>query len=146
MLDTEGRVSSWNAGAEALQGLLIGRDHGSILPVLYGRGTSGCTLVIKLPEMIAKYEQPSPMTPETVNSLKAQVIASIRQDWAARSSEIMHALPEAGMKFPSAASNLIYVVIVPVLAFFLSQRWRSDPPPYPGDAGRGRVPAAWLRA
>ena len=30
----------------------------------------------------------------------------------------MHALPEAGMKFLSAASNLIYVVIVPVLAFF----------------------------
>ena len=76
------------------------------------------TLVIKLPEMMAKYEQPSPMAPETVNSLKAQVIASIRQDWAARSSEIMHALPEAGMKFLSAASNLIYVVIVPVLAFF----------------------------
>ena len=76
------------------------------------------TLVIKLPEMMAKYEQPSPMAPETVNSLKAQVIASIRQDWAARSSEIMHALPEAGMKFLSAASNLIYVVMVPVLAFF----------------------------
>ena len=76
------------------------------------------TLVIKLPEMMAKYEQPSPMAPAAINSLKAQVIASIRQDWAARSSEIMHALPAAGMKFLSAASNLIYVVIVPVLAFF----------------------------
>ena len=30
----------------------------------------------------------------------------------------MHALPAAGLKFLSVASNLIYVVIVPVLAFF----------------------------
>jgi predicted PurR-regulated permease PerM len=76
------------------------------------------TLAAKLPEMMAKYEQPSALAPAAVNSFKAQVIASIRQEWAARSSDIMHALPAAGMKFLSAASNLIYVVIVPVLAFF----------------------------
>jgi predicted PurR-regulated permease PerM len=76
------------------------------------------TLALKLPEMMAKYEQPSTLAPQAVNSFKAQVIANIRQEWAARSSDIMHALPAAGMKFLSVASNLIYVVIVPVLAFF----------------------------
>jgi predicted PurR-regulated permease PerM len=76
------------------------------------------TLAAKLPEMMAKVEQPSPLAPEAVNSFKAQVIAVVQKEWAERSSDIMHALPAAGLQFLSAASNLIYVVIVPVLAFF----------------------------
>jgi predicted PurR-regulated permease PerM len=75
-------------------------------------------LVAKLPEMTAKYEQPSPLAPESLNSFKAQLVAGLRQDWAQRTSEILHALPSAGLKFLLVASNLIYVVIVPVLAFF----------------------------
>ena len=46
------------------------------------------------------------------------MIAGIRAEWAQRSNEVMHALPAAGLHFLSVASNLIYVVIVPVLAFF----------------------------
>jgi predicted PurR-regulated permease PerM len=76
------------------------------------------TLAINFPDMIAKLEQPSPLAPAVVNSIKAQVIAGIRAEWAQRSSEVMHALPAAGLHFLSVASNLIYVVIVPVLAFF----------------------------
>lgn len=76
------------------------------------------TLAIKLPEMMAKAEQPSDIAPEGLNSLKAQLVASLRTDWAQRSSDIMRELPSAGLKFLSVASNLIYVVIVPVLAFF----------------------------
>ena len=76
------------------------------------------TLAGKLPDMMTTLEQPSTMAPEAVNSLKAQVIATIQKDWAQRSSDILRALPSAGMQFLSAASNLIYVVIVPVLAFF----------------------------
>ena len=44
-----------------------------------------------------------------------------------------------GMKFLSVASNLIYVVIVPVLAFFFLKDGDADPPPHSGDAGRGPV-------
>jgi predicted PurR-regulated permease PerM len=76
------------------------------------------TLASQLPEMMAKLEQPAPLAPEVVNSLKAQLIAGLRADWAQRSSDIMRALPAAGLHFLSVASNLIYVVIVPVLAFF----------------------------
>src|SRR5450756_751551 len=79
------------------------------------------TLAIKLPEMMAKAEQPSDIAPEGLNSLKAQLVASLRTDWAQRSSDIMRELPSAGLKFLSVASNLIYVVIVPVLAFFFLQ-------------------------
>jgi predicted PurR-regulated permease PerM len=76
------------------------------------------TLAKRLPDMLAQLEQPAPIAPEAVNSLKAQVISRLRSDWAQRSSDIMGELPSAGLKFLSAASNLIYVVIVPVLAFF----------------------------
>ena len=76
------------------------------------------TLAINFPDMMAKLEQPSTLAPAVVNSIKAQVIAGIRAEWAQRSSDVMHALPAAGLHFLSVASNLIYVVIVPVLAFF----------------------------
>ncbi|MCX6630612.1 MAG: AI-2E family transporter [Candidatus Solibacter sp.] len=76
------------------------------------------TLASRLPDMMAKVEQPSDIAPAGLNSLKAQLVASLRTNWAQRSSDIMRELPSAGLKFLSAASNLIYVVIVPVLAFF----------------------------
>ncbi len=76
------------------------------------------TLASGLPGMMAKLERPSDIAPAGINSLKAQLVASLRSDWAQRSSEIMRELPSAGLKFLSVASNLIYVVIVPVLAFF----------------------------
>src|SRR5664279_5980612 len=68
--------------------------------------------------MMAKLEQPSDIAPEGLNSLKAQMVARLRKDWDQRSNDIMRALPAAGLQFLSVASNLIYVVIVPVLAFF----------------------------
>jgi predicted PurR-regulated permease PerM len=76
------------------------------------------TLAIKLPDMMAKLEQPSDIAPSGLNALKAQLITGLRADWAQRSSDIMRELPSAGLQFLSVASNLIYVVIVPVLAFF----------------------------
>lgn len=79
------------------------------------------TLAIKVPEMMAKLEQPTEIAPEGLNSLKAQVVARLRADWDQRSGDIMRELPSAGLKFLSVASNLIYVVIVPVLAFFFLQ-------------------------
>ena len=79
------------------------------------------TLVSKLPEMLEKIQQPSSMAPDALNTFKAQVIASLQQDWVRRSGDIMHSLPAAGLQFLAAASHLIYVVIVPVLGLmFLS--------------------------
>src|ERR1017187_2476008 len=75
-------------------------------------------LAARLPDMMAKLEQPSDIAPEGLNSLKAQVVARLRADWDQRSGDIMRQLPAAGLQFLSVASNLIFVVIVPVLAFF----------------------------
>src|ERR1035437_5209984 len=79
------------------------------------------TLASKLAETMVKLEYHSPLAPEGVNAVKAQLVATLRTDWAQRSSDIMRELPSAGLKFLSVASNLIYVVIVPVLAFFFLQ-------------------------
>ena len=76
------------------------------------------TLARRLPDMMTKLEQPAPIAPEAVNSLKAQLVSRLRAEWAQRSSDIMRELPAAGLQFLSVASNLIYVVIVPILAFF----------------------------
>ena len=74
--------------------------------------------VVNLPDMMARFEQPSDLAPTALNDFKAQLIAGIRADWTQRSADIMRALPSAGLKFLSVVSNLVYVVIVPVLAFF----------------------------
>ena len=81
-------------------------------------GTQAQTLAGELPAMLAKIEAPSPLAPAALNSVKARAIANLRADWEQRSGDILRALPAAGMQFLSAASNLIYVVVVPILAFF----------------------------
>jgi len=95
-------------GAVVLVGIQIGTTVGA----------QAQTLATRLPDMMAKLEQPSELAPAGVNSLKAEVVARLRADWVQRSGDIMRELPSAGLKFLSVASNLIYVVIVPVLAFF----------------------------
>ena len=72
----------------------------------------------KLPDMLAKWEAPSPTASENVNSVKAQVVQAVRGELYKRASDILHALPGASLKFLAVASDLIYVVIVPILAFF----------------------------
>src|ERR1039458_9159374 len=42
------------------------------------------TLAVKLPEMMAKLEQPTEIAPEGLNSLKAKLIADLRKDWDQR--------------------------------------------------------------
>ncbi|MCU1238918.1 MAG: hypothetical protein JWP63_6885 [Candidatus Solibacter sp.] len=72
----------------------------------------------KFPDMMARWEQPSPQVSENTNSVKAEVIRTIRNELYKRTSDIMHVLPGVSLKFLAVASDLIYVVIVPVLAFF----------------------------
>ena len=97
------------------------------------------TLVSKLPEMMAKFEQPSPMAPEAVNSLKAQVIASIRQDWAAAQRRHHARAPRrrTAISLGGQQSDLCRDRSRP--GVLLPEGWRPHPRPYPGNAGRGSV-------
>jgi predicted PurR-regulated permease PerM len=71
-----------------------------------------------LPDMLAKWEQPSAAAGPAVNSLREQIVARVRMEVTKRSTDLLSELPKAGIKLLSVASNLIYIVIVPVLAFF----------------------------
>jgi predicted PurR-regulated permease PerM len=70
------------------------------------------------PGMLAKWEKPGPETAPELNSLKAQIVEKVRQQIGASSSGVIAALPEFGLKFVTLAGDLLYVVIVPILAFF----------------------------
>jgi predicted PurR-regulated permease PerM len=71
----------------------------------------------KFPDMLAKWEAP-PQVSESANPVTARVIQTIRGELSKRTSDLMQVLPGASLKFLAVASDLIYVVIVPVLAFF----------------------------
>ncbi|HUI56415.1 MAG TPA: AI-2E family transporter [Bryobacteraceae bacterium] len=53
-----------------------------------------------------------------VDSFQTLVPDSIKAELAKRSSDVIAMLPPALLKFLTLASNLIYLVIIPVLAFF----------------------------
>jgi predicted PurR-regulated permease PerM len=72
----------------------------------------------KLPEMLEKWETPSATQPANINDLKAQIVQNVRNELARRANDLVHLLPAAGAKLVSVASDLVFVVIVPILAFF----------------------------
>jgi predicted PurR-regulated permease PerM len=74
--------------------------------------------VKQFPSLIQKWEQPSPAAPAAVNSLKAEVIRKIQQQIQAGSGAILQELPKAGVTFLTLASDAIYIVVIPILAFF----------------------------
>ena len=71
----------------------------------------------RLPDLMAKWEEPSPKASDTINSLKAELVDHVRTEVVKQTNDLFAALPAAGMTFLSLVSNLIFVVIVPVLAF-----------------------------
>lgn len=71
----------------------------------------------KLPQMLASWEKP-PAASTTPPSLKDQIIDKVRTAIGARSSDILSALSRAGLKALTVAGDLIYVVIIPIVAFF----------------------------
>ena len=86
-----------------------------IIPTIVDQATA---LKQKFPEMVASWERPAPSEPGAVTSLKVQILEKIRTEVAQRSNDVIGALPAMGLKFLAVASDLVYVVIIPILAFF----------------------------
>jgi predicted PurR-regulated permease PerM len=72
----------------------------------------------RFPDLLKPVAQPSPPQPEAVNSLKAQVIERLRAAVVENSSDIFSAASRAGLQVLTLASDLIYLVIIPIRAFF----------------------------
>ena len=76
------------------------------------------TLAKTLPQMLATWQQPSPHATPEINSLKDELLGRLRTEVAKRSTDLVAALPEFGLKFLTVASEVVYIVIIPILAFF----------------------------
>jgi predicted PurR-regulated permease PerM len=72
----------------------------------------------RLPDLLANWQAPTPDTPSEINTIKDEMIGKVRVALTQRSSDLISALPQYGMRFLTAASDLIFVVIIPILAFF----------------------------
>lgn len=77
------------------------------------------------PAMFAKWESTVPSTSPEVNSVKAQILEKLRESIGERSGSLLAWLPEASLKFVSVAGDLLYVVIIPILAFFFLKDGRA---------------------
>jgi predicted PurR-regulated permease PerM len=71
-----------------------------------------------LPTQIEKWKSAPNGGNGLVDRYKIQVIEYIQSEVARNTNDIVSAIPAAGAKFLAIASNLIYVVIIPILAFF----------------------------
>ncbi len=76
------------------------------------------SLTKKFPDMLASWQQPTPGATPGVNSLKDDLVGRARVELAKRSNDLLSLLPQLGLKFLTVASDLIYLVIIPILAFF----------------------------
>jgi predicted PurR-regulated permease PerM len=77
------------------------------------------------PEMLGKWEKPAPQASPEINSMKAQIVEKIRQQIGNSYSSVIAAIPSAGLKFVTMAGDLLYVVIIPILAFFFLKDGRA---------------------
>src|SRR4051812_11495660 len=77
-----------------------------------------------LPDRIARFQKPNPALPEAVNNFKAQLVERIQAQLANGSNELVSTVAHAGVKFITVASDLIFVVIIPILAFFFLKEGR----------------------
>jgi predicted PurR-regulated permease PerM len=56
-----------------------------------------------------------------MNNFRTQIVERVRQQVTEGSTDLLSGIAQAGLKAVSVASDLIYVVIVPILAFFFLQ-------------------------
>jgi predicted PurR-regulated permease PerM len=78
-----------------------------------------------VPALLAKLQQPMSAAAPAVNSIKAQVIQLLRDQASKSAGDIISSLPRAGARILSVASNVIYVVIIPILGFFFLKDGRA---------------------
>jgi predicted PurR-regulated permease PerM len=72
----------------------------------------------RLPDMLQSWVQASRQAPAPADSLQAQILDKAKAEIAARSGEILGALSKLGLRALTAAGDIVYVVIVPILGFF----------------------------
>ena len=75
-------------------------------------------LIQTFPDLLAKWQAPTPGATPEVNSMKEQILSRVREQLYSGTSNLLALLPKAGLKVISLASHVIDVIIVPILSFF----------------------------
>lgn len=75
------------------------------------------------PRVTAWVETPS--SSDAFNEIKNKVVERVQAQVGAWSTDVLSALPQAGVKALAVASNLIFVVIIPILSFFFLKDGRA---------------------
>jgi predicted PurR-regulated permease PerM len=77
------------------------------------------TLRKKLPAQVEawKNKPADSTTPGFINKYKVQILDGLQSEISKRSSDLLSAAAQAGIQIINVASGLVYIVIIPVLAF-----------------------------
>ncbi|MBZ5580928.1 MAG: AI-2E family transporter [Acidobacteriia bacterium] len=77
-----------------------------------------------LPADIEKWKTISPGT-GILDQYKVEIIEKIQTEISTRASDVLSMAAQAGVKFLTVASSVIYIVIIPILAFFFLKDGRA---------------------
>lgn len=83
------------------------------------------TLVVEFPALMEKWQHPAPAAPGGFEALRRQVVEAIWREIAASGQGIVASIPKAGAKFLKLASEAVYIVVIPVVAFFFLKDVRT---------------------
>lgn len=77
------------------------------------------SLIAKAPAIIESAKQRSPPPAgQPIQSVKYQILSNVQYQIQRHANDIVSFLPKAGLKILTYASDLIFVVVVPILSFF----------------------------
>ncbi|MEO7652245.1 MAG: AI-2E family transporter, partial [Bryobacteraceae bacterium] len=62
---------------------------------------------------------PEPLTPQVAPPLSARLASTVREQIREHYQEILAGVPKAGFTALSAAANLVFLIVVPILSFFI---------------------------
>ncbi len=81
--------------------------------------TQAGNLAKEAPVFLDRLSQNPPPAPEGVRSVASQVSGALEAQLRAHYGDIVSAVPRVSMRVLSASRNLIYVIIIPILSFFI---------------------------
>ncbi len=76
-------------------------------------------LAKEAPACLNRLQQDPPPGPEPLTSLRSQISTAIQDEVRAHYDQIVSAVPRLTLGVLSASRNLIYLIIVPILSFFI---------------------------
>jgi predicted PurR-regulated permease PerM len=79
----------------------------------------------KLPQMLASWNKPAPEGPLSLDSIRDQILGKLRLEVAETSTDVIGKLPQFGIKVLNIASYAVYLVVIPILAFFFLKDGRG---------------------